>query len=141
MAEGICERLRLSRHQTEQVVSLVENHLRFKDVMKMRPSTLKRFLQMERFGEHLELHRLDCLSSHGYLDNYEFLKQKLAEMPAEELRPRPLLTGDDLIAAGYQPGPTFKEMLTAALDAQMEGEVKTKEEALQFVRSRFPNVR
>ncbi len=138
MAGQICERLRLSRRDTEQVVALVENHLRFKDVMNMRPSTLKRFMQMDRFREHLDLHRLDCASSHGYLDNYEFVKRKLEEMPEEELRPTPLLAGDDLIAAGYQPGPPFKEMLRAALDAQMEGEVKTKEEALEFVRSRFP---
>jgi len=140
MAANICERLRLSRRETEQVVSLVENHLRFKDVMKMRPSTLKRFMRMERFDEHLELHRLDCVSSHGYLDNYEFLKRKLAETPAEELRPTPLVTGDDLIAEGYQPGPAFKEMLGAAMDAQMEGEISSREEALAFIRSRFAKV-
>jgi poly(A) polymerase len=138
MAEKVCERLRMSRRETGQIVALVENHLRFKDVVGMRPARLKRFLGMEGFAEHLELHRLDCVASHGNLDNYEFLKRKLAEMPEEELRPAPLVTGDDLITLGYEPGPAFKEMLQAVMDAQMEGELRTKEEALAFIRSRFP---
>ena len=138
MAERICERLRLSRRDTEQVVALVEHHLRFKDVMQMRPAKLKRFLQMEGFEEHLELHRLDCLSSHRNLENWEFVRRKLAETPPEEIRPRPLVTGDDLIALGYQPGPRFKEILRAVEDAQLEGEVRTNEEAVALVRRQFP---
>ncbi len=138
MTERICERLRLSRRDTEQVVALVEHHLRFKDVTQMRPAKLKRFLQMERFEEHLELHRLDCLSSHRNLENWEFVRQQLAETPPEEIRPRPLVTGDDLIALGYQPGPRFKEILQAIEDAQLEGEVKSKNEALTLARRQFP---
>ncbi len=138
MAERICERLRLSRRDTEQVVALVEHHLRFKDVMQMRPAKLKRFLQMEGFEEHLELHRLDCLSSHRNLENWEFVRRKLAETPPEEIRPRPLVAGDDLIALGYQPGPRFKEILRAVEDAQLEGEVRTNEEAVALVRRQFP---
>ena len=138
MAEQICERLRLPRRDIQQIAALVENHLRFKDAVQMRPSRLKRFLQTERFDEHLELHRLDCVSSHGDLGNYEFLKQKLAEMPAEELRPRRLITGDDLIAEGYTPGPQFGQMLRAVEDAQLEGELRSREEALAFVHQRFP---
>ena len=138
MAERICERLRLSRRDTEQVVALVEHHLRFKDVMQMRPAKLKRFLQMEGFEEHLELHRLDCLSSHRNLENWEFVRRKLAETPPEEIRPRPLVTGDDLIALGYQPGPRFKEILRTVEDAQLEGEVRTNEEAVALVRRQFP---
>ena len=138
MAERICERLRLSRRDTEQVVALVEHHLRFKDVMQMRPAKLKRFLQMEGFEEHLELHRLDCLSSHRNLENWEFVRRKLAETPPEEIRPRPLVTGDDLIALGYQPGPRFKEILRTVEDAQLEGEVRTNGEAVALVRRQFP---
>ena len=138
MAERICERLRLSRRDTEQVVALVEHHLRFKDVAQMRPAKLKRFLQMERFEEHLELHRLDCLSSHRNLENWEFVRRKLAETPPEEIRPRRLVTGDDLIALGYQPGPRFGEILRTVEDAQLEGEVRTNEEAVALVRRQFP---
>jgi len=78
--------------------------MRFKDAPQMKVSTLKRFLRLENFREHLELHRLDCISSHGHLDNYELVKQKMQELPEEEIRPKPLITGTDLIAAGYQPG-------------------------------------
>lgn len=138
MAEQICERLRLSRRDTEQVVALVEHHLRFKDVPQMRPAKLKRFLQMERFEEHLELHRLDCLSSHRNLDHWEFVRRKLAETPAEEIRPPALVTGDDLITQGYEPGPRFREILQAVEEAQLEGEVRNKEEALALVRRQFP---
>lgn len=138
MAEKICERLRLSRRDTEQVVALVEHHLRFKDVPQMRPATLKRFLQIDSFEEHLELHRLDCLSSHRNLETWEFVRRKLAELPAAEIRPQPLISGDDLIALGYQPGPRFKEILRAVEDAQLEGEVKTREQALALVRRQFP---
>ena len=138
MAEAICERLRLSRRETEQVTALVEYHLHFKDVPRMRPARLMRFLQMPAFDEHLELHRLDCASSHGNLDAYHFVKQKLDTMSEEELRPRPLIGGDDLIAEGYPPGPRFKEILRAVEDAQLESELHSREEALDFVRRRFP---
>jgi len=130
IAEGICERLRFSNAETEQIVALVANHMRFMHVRDMRVSRLKRFLRAPRFDEHLALHRLDCLSSHGRLDNYEFTKSKLEEFSEEELRPEPLVTGNDLIAAGFAPGPAFKQVLQLAEDAQLEGRATTKEEAL-----------
>src|SRR6202044_2323260 len=108
MAEEICSRLRFSNDDATQIAELVANHLRFKDVPQMKPATLKRFVRLNRFEEHLELHRLDCLSSHGNLDNYEFMRQFLAETPPEEVRPARLITGDDLIALGLKPGPRFK---------------------------------
>jgi poly(A) polymerase len=138
MAEEICRSLRFSNHETEQIVALVANHLRFADVKRMKESTLKRFLRLPLFEEHLEMHRLDCLASHGDLSLYEFVREKLAATPPEQIRPAPLVTGDDLIAAGYAPGPRFKEMLGAVEDAQLEGALAGKTEALEFVRRQFP---
>lgn len=137
-AREILSRLRFPNGQIEQAEALVAHHMRFKDVPQMRESTLKRFLRLPDFDEHLELHRLDCLASHGRLDSYELVKQKLAQMPAEQLKPKPLLTGGDLIAAGYRPGPLFARMLSAVEDAQLEDRIKTSEEALELVRSLFP---
>jgi poly(A) polymerase len=104
----------------------------------MRKSNQLRFLRMEGFEEHLELHRLDCLSSHGDLTNYRLAKQMFEEMPAEEISPAPLLRGDDLIAQGYTPGPQFKEILRAVEDAQLEGRIDTPAEALALVSELFP---
>jgi poly(A) polymerase len=134
MAEEICRRFRLSNDETEQVCALVANHMRFGDVRRMKDSTLKRFFRLPRFEEHLELHRLDCMGSHRGLELYDFAREKLSSLPAEQIRPQPLITGDDLIAAGYSPGPQFKELLTAVEDAQLEGSVSTKEEAMELVR-------
>jgi putative nucleotidyltransferase with HDIG domain len=137
MAEEILTRLRFSNEQIRQVMALVGNHMRFKDAPQMKMSTLKRFLRLANFLEHLELHRLDCISSHGRLDNYALMKSKLEELPADELKPQPLLTGVDLIAAGYQPGPAFAQILAAAEDAQLESRIHTREQALDWVRSKF----
>ena len=137
IAEQILARLRFSRGDRDQVAALVANHMRFMNVTDMRSSTLKRFMRIEKFQEHLELHRLDCRGSHGSLDNYEFVLRKLNETPAEDLRPTRLLTGSDLIAAGYRPGPVFKEILSQVEDAQLEGAFQTKESALAFVRKRY----
>ncbi len=137
MAEEIAQRLRMSNDDTVQIAALVANHLRFADVLKMKQSTLKRFLRLPRFDEHLEMHRLDCLSSHGDLTLYDFVRQKFEQTPAEQIRPRPLITGNDLIAAGYQPSPRFKEILSAVEDAQLEGTLTTRDEALSFVASSF----
>ncbi|HEY6307893.1 MAG TPA: CCA tRNA nucleotidyltransferase [Candidatus Angelobacter sp.] len=134
MAEEICRRFRLSNDETEQVCALVANHMRFGDVRRMKDSTLKRFFRLPRFEEHLELHRLDCMGSHRGLELYDFARDKLRSLPAQQIRPQPLITGDDLIAAGYSPGPQFKELLTAVEDAQLEGSVSTKEEAMELVR-------
>jgi poly(A) polymerase len=138
MAEEICRRLRFSNEDTEQIAALVANHLKFKDVPQMKPATLKRFVRLSRFHEHLELHRLDCLSSHRNLENYEFVRRFIAETPAEEMRPLRLVTGEDLIALGLQPGPLFKEILGIVEDAQLNGSIHSKEEALELVRSRLP---
>jgi poly(A) polymerase len=137
MAEEICRRFRMSNEETEQVSALVTNHMRFGDVKRMKESTLKRFLRLPRFEEHLELHRLDCLSSHRDLSLYDYARAKFESMPEDEIRPAPLITGDDLIAAGYKPGPLFKELLLAVEDAQLEGSICSKEEALSLVKSKL----
>jgi poly(A) polymerase len=138
MAEEICERLRFSNHDAAQVLSLVDNHMRFGHVSRMKESTLKKFLRLPRFTEHLALHRADSLASHGNLNTYEFLQKKLTEIPPETIRPRPLITGDDLIAAGYVPGSQFREILEAVEDAQLEGRLASHDQALVFVKSTFP---
>jgi poly(A) polymerase len=138
MAEEICRRLRFSNDDTEQILALVANHMRFGHVTQMNQSTLKRFLRMPRFEEHLGLHRLDCLGSHRDLATYNFVREKLAETPVEVMRPVPLITGADLIAAGYTPGPRFKEILSAVEDGQLEGRLHSKEEALELVEREFP---
>ena len=137
MAETICRRLRFSNDDTEQIMTLVANHMRFKDVERMKPATLKRFVRLPRFEEHLELHRLDCLCSHGRLDSYGYLQHVLAETPPEQIRPPRLLGGDDLKALGYHPGPVFREILTAIEDAQLEGHLQSKEQALAYVKNKF----
>ncbi|TAM78843.1 MAG: CCA tRNA nucleotidyltransferase [Acidobacteria bacterium] len=138
MAEEICRKLRLSLRDTARVVELVRHHMRFKDFPRMKRSTQIRFLRMDGFNEHLELHRLDCLASHGKLENYELASQMLREIPEDEIRPARLLRGRDLIRDGYKPGPMFKLILQAVEDAQLEGEIRTKEDALQLVHQRFP---
>jgi poly(A) polymerase len=137
MAETICRRLRFSNDETDQIMALVANHMRFKDVAKMKPSTLKRFLRLPRFEEHLELHRLDCLSSHRRLESYGYVERVLAETPPEQIRPARLLTGDDLKDLGYPPSPLFGEILGAVEDAQLEGQIASKEDALAYVHKRF----
>jgi poly(A) polymerase len=137
LAQNIMRRLHFSNSDCEQVLALIANHMRFKDAPQMKESTVKRFLRMERFAEHLELHRLDCANSNGRLETYEMMKARIAETPPEELKPPRVLTGRDLIAAGYHPGPRFSEMLQAVEDAQLEGAVRTRDEALAWVRERF----
>ncbi len=138
MAEEICRRLRFSNDDTEQILALIDNHMRFAHVQQMNDSTFKRFVRMPRFDEHLQLHRMDCLSSHGDLASYNFTRQKIAEIPPAAMRPAPLITGDDLIAAGYAPGPQFKKILSAVEDGQLEGRLRSREEALAFVGREFP---
>jgi len=104
----------------------------------MRESRLKRLLRSPLINEHLELHRADCLASHGDLSSYYFCKEKLASLKAEEIRPPRLLTGHDLIDMGYKPGPRFREMLERIEDAQLEGEISSREEAIRLVRREFP---
>jgi len=135
MAHKICHRLRLSNDLTHRVVALVRDHLKFIHGQDMRESTLKRFLRQEDFADHLELHRLDCLSSHRNLSNYEFCKAKLEEFSSEVVRPKPLLSGHDLIAEGFKPGPLFSEILTELEDQQLEGKIQTREEAFSWLQN------
>jgi poly(A) polymerase len=137
MTEEILRRLRFSNEDTEQIVALVKNHMRFGDILQMRESTLKRFLRVAKFDEHLALHWMDASSAHGDLRLYEFAKERYEATPVETIAPKPLVTGKDLIAAGYRPGPEFKAMLEAAEDAQLEGHVTTTEEGMAVVKQRF----
>jgi len=137
MGESICQRFRFSNEDTEQILALIANHMRFKDVEQMRPATLKRFVRLPRFEEHLQLHRLDCTSSHRRLDSYNFVRRLLAETPPEQIRPSKLLTGDDLRDMGYKPGPVFSQILASLEDAQLEAKVSTPDEARRYVRSKF----
>jgi putative nucleotidyltransferase with HDIG domain len=137
MGAEICRRFRFSNDDTHQILALIDNHMRFADAPRMRASTLKRFFRLENFPEHLALHRMDCLAAHANLDIYNFVLESYSAMPEETVRPEPLLTGRELIAAGYAPGPQFKEMLQAVEDAQLEGAIGTADEALALVRERF----
>jgi poly(A) polymerase len=137
ISAAILRRLRFSREEMETILSLVRGHMLFMNVREMRPNRLKRLLRMTDFPIHLELHRLDCLGSHGLLDHYEFCRQKLEEYPEEELRPPRLLTGDDLIGMGFAPGPIFKEILRAVEDAQLGGEIADAAAARDLVGKRW----
>ena len=141
MAREILGRLRFSNHDTEQILSLVEHHMKFKDVERMRPATLKRFVRLSRFDEHLELHRLDCLSSHRHLEAYRLVGGFHRQTPAEVVRPPKLLGGNDVIGLGFTPGPLIGKILAAVEEAQLNGELRSKEEAISFVRSKFEGKR
>jgi poly(A) polymerase len=137
MAAEICRRFRFSNDETRQILALVENHMRFADAQRMKASTLKRFFRLEDFPEHLALHRMDCMAASGNLDHWEFVRERYETMPAQAVRPQPLITGRELIAAGYKPGAGFKEMLRAVEDAQLEGAISTADEAMALVRERY----
>jgi putative nucleotidyltransferase with HDIG domain len=134
IAHSLLTRLRFPNQVIEGVEALIANHMKFMEVPKMRESTLKRFMRQPDFEAHMELHRLDCLSSHGGLENYEFVRRKQQEVPPEQLKPAPLLTGRELIAAGYKPGPRFGIVLSEIEDAQLEGRISTAEEALELAK-------
>jgi len=134
MARELCGRLRMSNDDTEQIVALIANHMRFADATRMKQSTLRRFMRLPRFAEHLELHRMDCLSGPGDLSAYHFVRDQYEHTPQEQIRPAPLITGHDLIAMGMNPGPAFRDILSAVEDAQLEGQIESKEQALALVR-------
>jgi poly(A) polymerase len=138
IAAEICRRFRFSNDETSQILSLIENHMRFVDVPRMKASTLKRFFRLEDFPQHLALHRMDCLAGSGNLETWKFVRERYEAMPEEAVRPAPLVTGRELIAAGYQPGAAFRPMLRAVEDAQLEGAITTPAEALALLRERFP---
>src|SRR6266513_2435712 len=127
MAEEIRRSLRRSNEDAEQIIALVGIHMRFAQAQQMKESTLKKFMRMPRFEEHLELHRMDCQASHGDLTSFNFVREKIAATPVEVMRPAPLITGDDLIDAGYSPGPRFKEILAAIEDGQLEGRLRDRD--------------
>jgi len=137
MTEAIMERLRFSRAEIDATVEMVRQHMVFKDVPKMRVAKLKRFMARPTFEEELELHRVDCASSHGMMDNYEFLLRKREEFANEPIIPPPLVRGDDLIALGMKPGPKFGEILEAVETRQLEGALKDREEALDWVKREY----
>jgi len=138
MTERVMERLRFSRAETDRTVEAVRQHMVFKDVQNMRTAKLKRFMAREGFAEELELHRVDCTSSHGALDNYDFLKAKAEEFANEPLIPPPLVTGHDLMSLGWKPGPHFGPVLEAVQTAQLEGTLTTSEQAIGWVRENYP---
>lgn len=131
MAVSICKRLKFSNKAINHIYELIRQHLKFKDVKHMKESTLKRFLRQDRFSDHLELHRIDCLCSHGSLESYGFCQEKLVIFNKEKMKPKPLIGGKDLIKMGLEPGPLFRKVLTHIEDLQLEGKVKNKKEALK----------
>jgi poly(A) polymerase len=133
----ILKRLMFTNEQIEIICALVAEHLRFKDASQMRLSTLKRFLSLPRFDLHLELHRLDCLASHGDLKMYEFCKAKKAEFDAQPPPPLRLVTGQDLIQLGFLPGPYFSEVLRSVEDAILEGKVADKAQGIEWINAHF----
>lgn len=137
IARGILRRLRFSNGQSEQILSLIANHMRFSQVHQMKQSTLKRFLRLPGFGEHLELHRVDCLSSHGGLDNFRYAKEQFEAQGEEQLHPPRLITGRDLVGHGFAPGANFRIVLDEVETAQLEGAVSTPEEALALALRRM----
>jgi len=141
MGAQILRRFRFSNEESRQILALIQNHMRFAHAGQMRASTLKRFFRLDGFEQHLALHRMDCLAGSGNLEHWELVRERWQSMPEETVRPKPLITGRELIAAGYVPGAGFKEMLRAVEDAQLEGLVATAEEAIAWVRERFPGPR
>lgn len=138
MGREILHRLRFSNDDCDQILALIDNHMKFADVQRMKESTFKKFVRMPLFEEHMQLHRIDCLASHGDLTSYRFTQEKVESMPPETVRPAPLISGRDLIEAGYVPGPRFKEILNAVEDGQLEERLRTREDALELVRREFP---
>ncbi|MDQ5984496.1 MAG: CCA-adding enzyme [Syntrophus sp. SKADARSKE-3] len=141
MADTILRRLKFSGADTETILALIANHMRFMNVRQMKVSTLKRFLRLPDFDLHLALHHLDCIGSHGMLDYEIFCRQALADLPVETLHPPRLLTGHDLKAMGFTAGPMFKEILRSVEDAQLSGEISTAEDARRWVLERFSSFR
>ena len=138
MTEAIMQRLRFSRAEIDATVEAVRQHMVFKDVPNMRIAKLKRFMARPNFADELELHRVDCVSSHGMLDNYAFLQRKQTEFASEPIIPPPLVRGDDLIALGMKPGPRFREILDAVETQQLEGELSDRDEALAWIKKKYP---
>lgn len=138
LADAVCKRLKLSNEARQQVVDIVRNHMRFMHAPEMRESTLKRLLRRETFADELAVHKADCVASHGDMTVYDYLVRKQTELPPEVIKPAPLITGHDLIAAGYVPGPLFGEILDAVEDLQLEGALTSHDEAMAWVAEHYP---
>lgn len=141
IAREVCERLRLPRRDTERVVWLVAQHMRFQHIPKMRESKRKRTIRADGFEELKELCRIDCLASHGNLDTVVWVENYQAQLPPESLRPEPLVQGNDLIALGYPPGPLFSKILKHVEDLQLDGRLTTPDEARAFILAHWPRER
>jgi len=139
MTDAIMRRLKFSNDEIEATIEIVQHHMAFKDVQNMRVARLKRFMARPTFPDELELHRVDCQSSHGMLDNYHFLQAKEEEFANEPLIPKPLINGRDLIDLGWTPGPVFKQVLEAVETLQLEGQLTSREDALAWVRNHQPD--
>jgi poly(A) polymerase len=137
IAKQILGRLRFSNDDTQQILALVEHHMQFKDVHRMRPATLKRFVRLPGFEQHLALHRLDCMSSHRNLESYQFVQEFIRTTPPEQVQPSKLVSGEDVLALGFRPGPLVGQILAAVEEAQLNGELQSKEEAISFIDNKF----
>lgn len=137
MAKDIMRRLRFSNDEIDGVYDCVVNHMKFMDVQKMRAGKLKQFINRPFFNDELELHRVDCVASHGMLDNYRFLQEKLKEYASEELKPKPFVNGNDLMALGMKPGPAMKPILEELYELQLEGTHRTRDEALAWAKQKI----
>jgi tRNA nucleotidyltransferase/poly(A) polymerase len=135
--QDIVERLKFSRAEMHHIEALVENLPRFSEVRQMTISSLKRFFRVDRFDDHLNLAHIHALASGEQLLDYTYALRKWKEWSREDIWPRPLITGNDLIEMGFEPGPQFKEILTRVEDEQLEGRLTTGEQALEFVRRNF----
>jgi len=135
ITQKICRRLKFSNKQTATVTSLVKEHMKFTNVDKMKKSTFKKFISIENFEDHLALHKADCLGSHGDLSLYDHTLQKMDELKNEPIKPKPLVTGDDLILLGLNPGPQFKNILSEIFDEQLEGNIDSKEKGIELVKT------
>ncbi|MDP9291789.1 MAG: CCA tRNA nucleotidyltransferase, partial [Verrucomicrobiota bacterium] len=139
MTESIMKRLRFSGDEIRATVEAVESHMIFKDVQNMRVARLKRFMAREHFDDELALHKLDCESSHGMIDNYKFLLEKRDEFAREPIIPPPLITGHDVLSLGHKPGPIVGEILNAAETLQLEGALQNREQALEWLKQTYPS--
>jgi poly(A) polymerase len=137
MAEEILRRLRLPTKEIRQILIAIAGHMRFKDVQKMNKSTLRKLMGADTFDLELELHRLDCSGSHRLLDNYDFLLQKAKEMENEPVLPERWISGKDLRELGIKPGPKIGELLKTAYDAQLEGRFKSREQLLDWLKTKI----
>jgi poly(A) polymerase len=137
ISDQVCRRLKLSNEKRNRIVDIVSNHMRFIHAQEMREAKLRKMLQRDTFLDELEMHRADCLASHGSLEIYDFLKERFESLSAEEIKPAPLIGGHDLIGLGLEPGPLFREILGAVEELQLEGKLNSSEEAIEWIKENY----